>query len=137
MKWILILTMSLVTPRVFATELPPVERPDVIRIEQNYPKKVLIELKDSKQIEPVLAFINSRPNNWDVPWFGPPVGQVYLLLIKNNRVTANFYVGPWFFGRDHGNFWSQKTTEQEVAQLEKLLGVPLVEILKRAESKHK
>jgi len=137
MKRLLILTVFLVTSWASARDLPLVEIPDVIRVEQNHPKKVLVELKGFKQIDPVMAFINSRPNNWDVPWYGPPVGQVYLLMLKDDRVTANFYVGPWFFGRDHGNFFSQKATQQEVLQLEKLLAIPLTEIIKHAESKHK
>jgi hypothetical protein len=118
-----------------AENLPPVEVPDQIRVERNYPKQLLAELKDPGQIEGVVAFINSKPSGWSVPWYGPPVGQVYLSLLKKDKVTANFYVGPWFFGRDHGNFWSQKATEQEVMQLEKLLGVPLVEIVKSAQPK--
>jgi len=116
-----------------ATSLPPVSTPDVIRVERNHPKQVLVEVKDPDRVQAVVGFINSRLAGWSVPWYGPPVGQVYLNLIKDGKVVANFYVGPWFFGRDQGNFWSQRATEREVTELGKLLDVPLAEIIKSAE----
>jgi hypothetical protein len=116
-----------------ATTLPAVATPDVIRIERNHPKQLLGELKDQEKVRAVVSFINARTSGWSVPWYGPPVGQVYLNLVKDEKVIGNFYVGPWFFGRDHGNFWSQRATEKEVADLEALVNVPLLEIIKSAE----
>ena len=115
--------------------LPPVQTPDLIRVERNYPRQVLVELKDPAKIDSVVGFINSRLDGWSVPWDGPPAGQVYLVMHRNGKAAANFYVGPWFFGRDYSGFLSQRTSEKEVAELEALLGVPLVEIVKSAQSK--
>lgn len=115
------------------TTLPPVLAPDLILVERNHPNQVLAELKDPSSVQAVVSFINARLTGWSVPWYGPPVGQVYLNLVKDGKVTANFYVGPWFFGRDQGNFLSRRATEKEVARLEELLDVPLLEIIKSAE----
>ena len=130
----LLALIALMSPYVVdAATLPPVEAPDFIQVERNYPKQVLAELRDPDKVRAVIAFINSKRTGWDVPWYGPPVGQVYLKLIKSDKLVDNFYVGPWFFGRDRGNFWSQKASEQEVQQLGELINVPLLEIIKRAE----
>jgi len=111
-----------------------VQIPEVIQVERNSPKQVLVELNDPQKVQPVVSFINSRLDGWGVPWSGPPVGQVYVNLLKRDGTPiGNFYIGPWFFGRDQGNFWSRRATEEEVAQLEQLLSVPLMEILKNAE----
>lgn len=112
------------------TVLKPEAIPDVIQVEQNYPgKKLLVVLKDRAKIEKVIAFVNARPNNWSVPLAGPPVGKVYLLFLKDNKIHGNFYVGSSFFGRDQDNFWSQPATNDEIAQLGQLLDLPLLEII--------
>jgi hypothetical protein len=133
MSRVLALMALLLSSVTEAATLPPVEAPDVIEVERNYPKQVIAELRDPDKVRAVVSFMNSRLTGWDVPWYGPPVGQVYLKLVKNDRLVDNFYVGPWFFGRDRGNFWSQRATEQEVQKLGELIGVPLLEIIKRAE----
>jgi hypothetical protein len=115
--------------------LPPVQAPDLIRVERSHSKQVLAELKDPVQIDPVVGFINARLGDWTVPWYGPPIGQVYLVMFKDGKATANFYIGPWFFGRDYGEFLSQNASEREVAELGALLGIPLVEIVKDAQPK--
>ncbi len=135
MKRFLRLVAPQLARRGIRGRLPPVETPDLIRVERNHPKQLLIELQDPQQIAPIVSFINAKLNGWRVPWYGPPVGQVYLLLYKNGEPTANFYVGPWFFGRDYGEFLSQRATEQEVARLEQILGVPIVEIIESARPK--
>ena len=111
------------------TALKPVKVPELIRVEQNYPQKLLAELKDPGQIRKVITFINARPNIWTVPLAGPPVGKVYLLFLTGGKQRGNFYVGPRFFGRDQDLFWSQSATEEEIAQLGQLIGLPLVEIV--------
>ena len=86
-------------------------------------------MKELQQIAPVVGFINARLAGWSVPYYGPPVVQVYLFLYKNGEFIGDFYVGPWFFGRDYGDFFSQRATKEEIARLEHMLGVPLAEIV--------
>jgi hypothetical protein len=92
------------------------------------------EISDAAQITAVTAFINDLPGRWGVPWYGPPVGQVYLTFHRAGKPAGNFYLGPWFFGRDGGNFWSQRARREQVARLGDLLGfdlIPFIEPLPR------
>ena len=123
------LASRLLAALTWTRELPPIETPDRIRVERTHPKQLLAELKELQQIAPVVGFINARLAGWSVPYYGPPVGQVYLFLYKNGEFIGDFYVGPWFFGRDYGDFFSQRATKEEIARLEHMLGVPLAEIV--------
>src|SRR4051812_38872992 len=112
MKRFLRLAASQLARRGTRGRLPPVETPDLICVERTHPKQLLAELKEPQQIAPVVAFINARLVGWSVPWYGPPIGQVYLLLYKNGTFIGNFYVGPWFVGRDYGDILSQRATKE-------------------------
>jgi hypothetical protein len=125
------LVARLLTALAWTRELPPVEAPDLIRVERTHPKQLLAELKEPQQIAPIVTFINARLAGWSVPYYGPPVGQVYLFLYKSGECIGDFYVGPSFFGRDYGEFLSQRAAEEEIAHLGQLLGMPLVEIVHR------
>ena len=100
MKRFLSLAAQLLTAHASTRKLPPVETPDLIRVERTHPKQLLIELKEPEQIAPVVGFINAKLSGWSGPWYGPPVGQVYLYLYKNSEFIGDFYVGPWFFGNE-------------------------------------
>ena len=113
--------------------LPPQEMVDIIRVEQNYPKKDLAIIQDKEKVKAVIDFVNSKQDGWSIPWYGPPVGKVYLKLYKEEKFVGNFYVGPYFFGRDFGNFWSQSASKAEIASLGSLLGVNLLELISAAE----
>ncbi len=113
--------------------LPPQDLVDVIRVEQNHPKQDLVVLRDKEKVKAVIDFINTKQDGWSVPWYGPPVGQIYLTLYKNDKFVGNFYVGPYFFGRDLGNFWSQSASENEIENLGSILGVDLLKIISATE----
>jgi hypothetical protein len=109
-----------------ARDLPPLGSADLVKLKG--PSGVVlpvIEIADAGQIAALTAFVNDLPGKWGVPWYGPPVGQVYLTFFREGKPVGNFYVGPWFFGRDGGNFWSQRASKQQVAQLGSLLGFDL------------
>jgi hypothetical protein len=126
----LLLALALPAP---GRELKPQGPADVIKLRG--PSGVVLpvtEISDAGQIAALTAFINDLPGKWDVPWYGPPVGQVYLTFHRNGKFVGNFYVGPWFFGRDGGNFWSQRARRPQVEQLGALLGFDLVPCLEAA-----
>jgi hypothetical protein len=109
--------------------LPPQELVDIIRVEQNHPENELVVITDKEKIQAVVDFINKKKSGWSVPWYGSPVGQVYLELYKNEKFVGNFYVGPNFFGRDLGNFWSQPASKNEIAELGSILGINSLTII--------
>jgi len=102
-------------------------------VEQNYPKKDLAIIHDKEKVKAVIDFINTKQDGWSFPWYGPPVGKIYLKLYKEEKFVVNFYVGLYFFGRDFGNFWSQSASTTEIASLGSLLGVNLLELISAAE----
>jgi len=109
--------------------LPLQELADLIRVEQTHPNNELLIIRDKEKIEAIVGFINTKQGGWTVPWYGPPVGQVYLELYKNEKFIGNFYVGPYFFGRDIGNFWSQSTNKEEIQELGSMLGINLLDMI--------
>ena len=127
MKLILtILILLLVAGCASKESLPPQGMADEIRIEQTHPSTELLILRNKEKIEGVIAFVNIKKDGWSVPWYGPPVGQIYLNMYKNEKFVGNFYVGPNFFGRDYGNFLSQPASKEEIKKLGKLLGFDLL-----------
>lgn len=98
--------------------------PDEIFVTRN--NKPLVELTDPTQLLNMTAFVNQRLSGWSVPWFGAPVGQIYFTFRKAGRPIGNFYVGPSFFGRDHGNFLSQSASKDEIVELGLITGLPVL-----------
>ncbi len=121
---------SITVSQAFAGEtLPPVARFDNVRIESGIQDQMFPSLTDSTRIQELAGFIDARLDGWEVPWAGPPVGTVYLKLYLGDDFVGNFYVGPGFFGRDVGNFFSQSATTGEIAELGRIIDVPLAAIL--------
>jgi hypothetical protein len=112
--------------------LPPLPVPDEVLVQRN--GVLLSPIKDPTQLAAIASFVNGRLTGWSAPWYGAPVGQVYFIFKVASRVVGNFYVGPWFFGRDHGDFLSQSASRAEVAELGRLAHLPLIEYVE-AESK--
>jgi hypothetical protein len=116
-----------------ARDLKPQGPADLIKLKG--PSGVILpvtEISDAKKITALTGFINDLPGKWDVPWYGPPVGQVYLTFYREGNPAGNFYVGPWFFGRDGGGFWSQRARKEQVARLGTLLGFDLIPFIEPA-----
>jgi hypothetical protein len=123
---LVILTAASLPVRVAARALEPQATADLIKLRStshaNFP---VGEISESGHIAAIIAFINHLPARWNVPWYGPPVGQVYLSFYRDKKFVGNFYAGPNFFGRDLGNFWSQSASPQQLAELGDLLGFDL------------
>ena len=112
--------------------LPQQKRADEIRVEKIYPKEQLFKIEDQEKIDEIIAFINSKREGWGVPWFGPPVGKIYIHFYKEKKVNGNFYVGSNFFGRDITNFWSKPASRKEIQKLGELLNIDLLKIIPEA-----
>ena len=110
--------------------LPPLPTPDDILVTRN--STPLTEMKDQTQLTKMTAFVNQRLVGWSVPWYGAPVGQIYFTFRNEGRATGNFYVGPWFFGRDNGDFLSRTTTKDEIIELERITGLPILSYVEGA-----
>ena len=113
----------------FTTTLPEQTTPDIIRVERTFPSETIVVINEKRRVDNIISFINSKLGGWDVPIIGPPVGQVYLNLYKDNKIIGNFYVGPMFFGRDNGNFWSQPADKVDIDELGNLIDVDLMSII--------
>ena len=132
-QFIFVLSLFLLFSCSEKQSLPSQGLVDSIRVEQNHPKKQLAFLEDKRQIEAIIEFINTKRDGWSVPWYGPPVGTVYLKLYIKEKYVGNFYIGPYFFGRDHGNFWSQSSSKSEIKDLGALLDIKLLELIDASE----
>lgn len=82
----------------------------------------LAEIREPARIAAITAFINRLPDKWSVPWYGAPVGQIYFEFFKDGKFVGNFYIGPGFFGRDRGGFYSQRARPPQLAELSALVG---------------
>jgi hypothetical protein len=112
-----------------ATTLPPLPTSDEVLVQRNSTE--LGPLKTDR-IGPLVEFVNRRLTGWAAPWYGAPVGQVYFTFRSAGRVVGNFYLGPWFFGRDYGDFLSQSASRAEVEELGRIVNLPLVAYVESA-----
>jgi len=109
--------------------LQPVPGSDEVQIQRN---STYLSPLDAGRIPPLLDFVNRRLSGWSTPWYGAPVGQVYFTFRSAGHVVGNFYVGPWFFGRDSGDFLSQSASRLEVEELGRIANLPLVAYVQSA-----
>jgi hypothetical protein len=108
---------------LFGEKLPPLPAGDQIKIEgENGRVLPVLEIKDPAKQTALVAFVNALPSKWSVPWYGPPVGQIYFKFFRDGKFVGNFYVGPNFFGRDGSNFWSQSASKRQMDQLSEIVG---------------
>ncbi|WP_166420069.1 hypothetical protein [Pseudoalteromonas sp. Z1A8] len=130
MKWIILLINILfLTSCSSGNTLPKQAIPTLIKVEQTFPKKEIRLIKDPEQIAQIIGFVNQYTDNWTVPWYGPPVGQIYFNFYSDNEYVGNFYVGPHFFGRDYGDFWSQNANKSDISKLGKLSEIDLLTLI--------
>ena len=127
----LILIISIVSGCVGIETLPPQGDADEIRIEINQPKETLLIIKDEETVNRIVAFINTKLEGWSSSLTGPPVGQVYFLLYKEEKFVGNFYIGKYFFGRDYDSFWSQPATTKEIEKLGNIVGIDLLTLINK------
>jgi hypothetical protein len=115
--------------RVEGTVLRPLGSADLVKVHDSMDTPVSVgAITNADRIEKLTAFINSLPQNWNIPWYGPPGGQIYFDFYRGETNVGNFYVGPNFFGRDiyyrNGdiNFYSQSATEAQIRQVTEIVG---------------
>ena len=112
---------------VFHETLPPIGEADRIEVRRHGMTGPSHQITEISTIEDLRGFINSYPAGWSVPLSGPPIGQVYFDFFYRDTFIGNFYVGPRFFGRDHGNFFSRSATDDEIAKLNSIVGFAVLE----------
>jgi hypothetical protein len=107
--------------------LPEQAPPDLVKVTTmaGFPKLSRREIREKEQIAALVSFVNSLPDKWGIPWYGPPVGRVYFEFINRGKITGNFYVGPNFFGRVAGKSYSQGATRGEIEELGKIVELDL------------
>jgi hypothetical protein len=107
-------------------KLNPLPSSDRVALKKNYGRVLPVEeLKDAATLDRLGTFVNALPRRWSVPWYGPPVGKVYFTFYRAGKSVGNFYVGPNFFGRDGGNFWSQSASKKQMDELSEIVGFDL------------
>jgi|CZKI01.1.fsa_nt_gi hypothetical protein len=108
-------------------KLPAQQPADRVRITTlaGFPNLPLREIREKERVAALVAFVNSLPNKWSIPWYGPPVGRVYFEFVSARRTAGNFYVGPEFFGRDTDRHYSQDASREKIVELGKIAGVDL------------
>ena len=90
-----------------------------------YPTLSRRDIKEKEKVDELVAFVNSLPNRWSVPWYGPPVGRVYFEFIGDRRSVGNFYLGPDFFGRDTDRHFSQDASRSRIEELGRIVDIDL------------
>ncbi len=107
--------------------LPPIVEADRIDVRRHGNLESSLQITEPSTIDELRKFVNSYPAGWSVPFTGPPVGQLYFDFYSQDVFVGNFYIGPQFFGRDHGNFFSRSATEDEIAKLNSIVGFAVLE----------
>jgi len=129
-KYCLVLASCLLLAGCGNHEKLPAQAPaDLIKITTaaGFPKLPRREIREKDRIAALVAFVNSLPNKWSVPWYGAPIGRVYFEFISANNMVGNFYVGPNFVGRDSGKSYSQGTDRETIEELGKIVDMDLWE----------
>lgn len=106
----------------------PEQRPAdlvIITTMAGYPMLPRRNMKQKERIDALVAFVNSLPSRWGIPWYGPPVGRVYFEFISDKKPVGNFYVGPDFFGRDTDRHFSQEASRGRIQELGRIVDVDL------------
>ncbi len=107
--------------------LPEQAAPDLVKITTmaGFPKLPRRDMREKEQIAALVAFVNSLPDKWAIPWYGAPIGRVYFEFITRGKIIGNFYVGPNFFGRVAGKSYSQGASRGQIEDLGKLVELDL------------
>jgi hypothetical protein len=110
-----------------STRLPEQKPADIVRITTmaGYPGLSRRDIRQKERIDALVAFVNSLPNRWGIPWYGPPVGRVYFEFISAKKGVGNFYVGRDFFGRDTDRHYSQDTSRARIEALGRIVDIDL------------
>jgi hypothetical protein len=89
------------------------------------PKLARKEIREKEKVAALVAYVNSLPDRWNIPWYGAPVGRVYFEFISGGKSTGNFFVGPNFVGRESGKAYSQGAGKSRIQEVGKIVGIDL------------
>lgn len=104
-------------------ELPILAQADLVKISYNPNRSMITEIKDTVTIEKLTTFINTLPNRWSIPWYGPLVGQYNFDFYRNGTFIGNFGVGSSFFCRTHADFFSQPASQEQIEAVGRIVGI--------------
>jgi len=112
--------------------LRPLIAADTVKVRNNRDAALPVgDITNRDTVLMLVSFVNSLPQSWSIPWYGPPGGRVYFYFYSGDTNVGNFYVGPNFFGRDvyyrEGSvrFYSQAATEAQIRDLASIVGFDL------------
>ena len=119
-------------------DLPAQEPADLVRVTTlaGLPTLQIREIREKERVAALVAFVNSLPANWSVPWYGPQIGWVYLEFYSNRRSIGTFCVGPGLFGRVSGKSYSEDASRGRIDELGKIMDVDLWTYLSTNELGH-
>jgi hypothetical protein len=110
----------------------PLVAANVVKVHDNLNNVLPVgDITNTDRVEKFVSFVNSLPQDWSVPWYGPPVGRVYFDFYRGETNVGNLYVGPNFFGRDvyyrEGSvkFYSQSASKTQIQDLGRIIGFDL------------
>src|ERR1700685_2056958 len=108
-------------------KLPRQAPADLVKITTlaGIPKLQLKEIRDKEKVAGLIAYVNSLPDRWGIPWYGAPVGRVYFEFISGGKSIGNFFVGPNFIGRESGKTYSQGAEKSRIQEVGKIVGIDL------------
>jgi hypothetical protein len=119
-------------PQDKAVTVRPLVAANVVKVHDNLNNVLPVgDITNTDRVEKFVSFVNSLPQDWSVPWYGPPVGRVYFDFYRGETNVGNLYVGPNFFGRDvyyrEGSvkFYSQSASKTQIQDLGRIIGFDL------------
>jgi hypothetical protein len=125
--WLTLMTVLLLAGCRSGEKLPAQQPADHVKITTlaGLPRLQQREINDKERIAALVAFVNSLPDGWGVPWYGPRVGKVYFEFEKGHRGIGRFFVGPDFFGRDVGKPYTQSAGRKAIEEVGRIADVDL------------
>ena len=103
-------------------DLPVILKASRIEVTNNRNKRIAL-IEEPAQVTRILAFIAERRRGWEVPWYGPLVSTVNLVVFQGNSPVLTFGAGGSFFAAQYaGTFGSRAASPEELAVFRALLG---------------
>ncbi len=127
-KGCLVLSGCLLLSACGSGEKLPLQAPaDLVKITTlaGTPGLQLKEIRDKEKVAALIAYVNSLPDRWSVPWYGASVGRVYFEFISGGKSIGNFFIGPNFIGRESGKTYSQGAEKSRIQEVGKIVGIDL------------
>ena len=103
-------------------DLPAISKASRIEVTNNRNERIAL-IEEPAHVTRILAFIAERRRGWEVPWYGPPVSTVNLVVFQGSSPVLTFGAGRSFFAAQYaGTFASRAASPEELATFRALLG---------------